>query len=212
MLLPIPVPLLQRLTFGKRPKSKQKGLPLHTARLRRVPSLHRRSRGTPRRAIPGPSRLSRHPCRSTPYTTIPLGLLTGRLMSPARSVTQYQAKQNTIVPTLCVATPLGTLRVPPLAGGRDRLRRCIWKWSTRSVEGCITTRSVGTIKSIKKCRQKDLEYDGLHLVGWGCHSIFLGDYSVEERSIETNLLFLKLYRPCHSQQREVEFFCLFDVA
>lgn len=41
-----------------------------------------------RRAIPGPSRLSRHPCRSTPYTTIPLGLLTGRLASLARLVLQ----------------------------------------------------------------------------------------------------------------------------
>jgi hypothetical protein len=45
----------------------------------RVRSLHRRSRGTPRRAIPGPSRLSRHPCRSTPSTTIPLTLLKGAL-------------------------------------------------------------------------------------------------------------------------------------
>ena len=44
---------------------------------RRVPSLHRRSRGTLRRAIPGPSQLSRHPCRSTPSTAITLGLLTG---------------------------------------------------------------------------------------------------------------------------------------
>ncbi len=37
-----------------------------------------------------------------------------------------------IVPTLCVGTPLGTLRVPALKG-------------TRSVHGCIPTQSVGTI-------------------------------------------------------------------
>ncbi len=43
----------------------------------RVRSLHRRSRGARRRAILGPSRLSRHPCRSTPSATIPLALLKG---------------------------------------------------------------------------------------------------------------------------------------
>ena len=57
---------------------------MHPARLRRVPSLHHCSRGPPRRAIPGPSRLSRHPCRSTPSTTIPLGLLMGPFASSAR--------------------------------------------------------------------------------------------------------------------------------
>ena len=46
---------------------------------RRVPSLHRRSRGTLRRAIPGPSQLSRHPCRSTPSTPPALGLLKGAI-------------------------------------------------------------------------------------------------------------------------------------
>ena len=43
----------------------------------RVRSLHRCSRGPLRRAVHGPSQLSRHPCRSTPYTPIPLTLLTG---------------------------------------------------------------------------------------------------------------------------------------
>jgi len=76
------VPPLRRLTFGKRPKSKQKVLPLaFGSRCARLPSFHHCSRGPPRRAIPGPSRLSRHPCRSTPYATIPLGLLMGRLAS-----------------------------------------------------------------------------------------------------------------------------------
>ena len=42
-----------------------------------VRSLHRHFRGPLRRAILGPSQLSRHPCRSTPYTPIPLTLLTG---------------------------------------------------------------------------------------------------------------------------------------
>jgi hypothetical protein len=79
------VPPLRRLTFGKRPKSKQKVLPLASgSRSARLPSFHHRSRGPPRRAIPGPSRLSRHPCRSTPSTTIPLGLLMGRFASSAR--------------------------------------------------------------------------------------------------------------------------------
>ena len=86
------IPPLRRLTFGRRPKSKQKVLPLasgptaldlirfaHPAgqpsavtALRSVSSLHHCSRGPPRRAIHGPSRLSRHPCRSTPCATIPL--------------------------------------------------------------------------------------------------------------------------------------------
>jgi hypothetical protein len=67
-----------RVPFGKRPKRNQKVLPPpYGSRCARLPSLHHCSRGPPRRAIPGPSRLSRHPCRSTPYTTIPFGLLKG---------------------------------------------------------------------------------------------------------------------------------------
>ena len=42
-----------------------------------VRSFHRCSTGTARRAILGPSHLSRRPCRSTPSTPIPLTLLTG---------------------------------------------------------------------------------------------------------------------------------------
>ena len=79
------VPPLRRVTFGSCPKSNQKVLPLACgSRCARLPSFHHCSRGTPRRAIPGPSRLSRHPCRSTPYATIPLGLLMGRLASSVR--------------------------------------------------------------------------------------------------------------------------------
>ncbi len=82
LLFGLMVPPLRRLTFGRRPKSKQKVLPLASgSRCARLPSFHHCSRGPPRRAIPGPSRLSRHPCRSTPYATIPLGLLMGRLAS-----------------------------------------------------------------------------------------------------------------------------------
>lgn len=100
----IPVPPLRRVTSGKRPRSNQEvfapgirpdfvglirfahpaGQPAAVTALRYVSLFHHCPRGTPRRAIPGPSRLSRHPCRSTPYTTIPLGLLTGRLASSAR--------------------------------------------------------------------------------------------------------------------------------
>ncbi len=53
---------------------------------RRVRSLHRRSRGTLRRAFPGPSQLSRHPCRSTPSTPIPLTLLTGLSVRASRMI------------------------------------------------------------------------------------------------------------------------------
>src|SRR5690606_5308974 len=58
---------------------------------RRVRSLHRHSSGAPRRAILGPSRLSRHPCRSTPSTSIPLTLLKGAI-SGACWFVQKEAK------------------------------------------------------------------------------------------------------------------------
>jgi hypothetical protein len=67
---------------------------------RKIPSLKRSFRGTPRRAIPGPSRLSRHPCRSTPETPLQRGLLngavgvcgyfSGRLSSQSQSQSQNQ--------------------------------------------------------------------------------------------------------------------------
>ena len=77
------------LSFGERVTSlclckekvtKEKAHPTSGSRCARLPSFHPCSRGPPRRAIPGPSRLSRHPCRSTPYATIPLGLLKGALI------------------------------------------------------------------------------------------------------------------------------------
>ena len=48
-------------------------------RCAQVPSLRSRSVGPPPRAIHGPSRLSRHPCRSTHSTEPPLGLPMGRV-------------------------------------------------------------------------------------------------------------------------------------
>ncbi|MDH4607179.1 hypothetical protein E8F12_29855, partial [Pseudomonas sp. BN102] len=41
-------------------------------------------------AIHGPARLSRHPCRSSPCATMPLGLLTGQSRCPTSSA-QVQA-------------------------------------------------------------------------------------------------------------------------
>ncbi len=87
LLSEITVSPLRRLTFFKRQKSKQKRCaPPSGSRFAQLPSLHHCSEGTPRRAIPGPSRLSRHPCRSTLSTTIPFGLLKGRLAAPDRSL------------------------------------------------------------------------------------------------------------------------------
>ena len=66
---------LRRVTFSRRRKSNQKGLPLaYGLRCAQVPSFRSRSVGPPPRAIHGPSRLSRHPCRSTHSTEPPLGL------------------------------------------------------------------------------------------------------------------------------------------
>ncbi len=69
-------------SFGKTQR-RQRSRPSHPVfRLgRKIPSLNRSFRGPPRRAIPGPSRLSRHPCRSTPETPIQRGLLKGALRS-----------------------------------------------------------------------------------------------------------------------------------
>jgi hypothetical protein len=79
----------------------------------RVRSLHRHSRGTPRRAIPGPSRLSRHPCRSTPSTAIPLTLLKGRLVS----LDTLQKNQTSDARTS------GRLGLRSLSGGRVEVLR-----------------------------------------------------------------------------------------
>ena len=75
------------LFFARAKKSKQKKARpnIRPFAARRVPSLHRRSRGRLTRAIHGPLSLSPHPCGSLPYATIPLGLLTGSRVSSARS-------------------------------------------------------------------------------------------------------------------------------
>ena len=61
------------------PKRNQKVLaPSYGLRCAQVPSLRSCSVGPPPRAIHGPSRLSRHPCRSTHSTELPLGLPGGQ--------------------------------------------------------------------------------------------------------------------------------------
>ena len=71
---------------------------------RRVRSLRRRSEGRRTRAIHGPLRLSRHPCRSPLSTTAPLTLLKGRLVPPARSCKKHQTE--TTAGTLQAVLPL----------------------------------------------------------------------------------------------------------
>ena len=71
---------LRRVTFSRRRKSNQKGLPLASGlRCAQVPSRRFSSVGTPPRAIHGPSRLSRHPCREAHCAEPPLGLPMGRV-------------------------------------------------------------------------------------------------------------------------------------
>ncbi len=77
----------------------------------RVRSLHRHSRGTPRRAIPGPSRLSRHPCRSTPSTAIPLTLLKGAVGVACRSVQKKQIKPKSSRATRSPSPSVGRVEV-----------------------------------------------------------------------------------------------------
>ncbi len=65
--------------FWQLPQKEPKGLaPASGSRFARLPSFHPRSGGRRTRAIHGPLRLSRHPCRSLPSTRIPFGLLKGR--------------------------------------------------------------------------------------------------------------------------------------
>jgi hypothetical protein len=91
--------LARRVPFGRRPKRNQKVCaPASGPACGGVPSLHHCSRGPPRRAIPGPSRLSRHPCRSTPCVTIPLGLLKGAIGVAWRCV-QLVDKLRVVHPT-----------------------------------------------------------------------------------------------------------------
>ena len=61
-----------------------------------VRSLHRCSRGPLRRAVHGPSQLSRHPCRSTPYTPIPLTLLTGLLARACRRLLEHSGTDDPV--------------------------------------------------------------------------------------------------------------------
>ena len=69
-----------------RKSNQEEGHPnIRPGALRRVPSLHRRSRGRLTRAIHGPLSLSPHPCGSLPSTTITLGLLTGNRVSSVSS-------------------------------------------------------------------------------------------------------------------------------
>jgi len=96
----------------------------------RVRSLHRHSRGTPRRAIPGPSRLSRHPCRSTPSTAIPLTLLKGAVGVACRSVQKKQIKPKSSRAT----------RSPFPPGGRVELLRSSVGWKTAKPFPRVTSR------------------------------------------------------------------------
>lgn len=88
---------LRRLTFFKRQKSKQKRCaPPSGSRCARLPSLHHCSEGTPRRAIPGPARL-------TLYTTIPFGLLKGAIGAELEIVTPQGIvdKLRVVYPDFC---------------------------------------------------------------------------------------------------------------
>src|SRR5690606_13739196 len=92
-----------------------------------LPSLHRRSGGQRTRAIHGSlSRggliLSRHPCRSLPYTTIPLGLLQGAFGVACYSVhreKQSKAKHASLLPGNADPVPLQEAERRHCAGGRE---------------------------------------------------------------------------------------------
>ena len=81
-----------------------------------VRSLHLRFRGTSRRDILVPSRLSRHPCRSTPSTPIPLTLLTGPLVRARRQLLRSSVEQH----------GFGSRTVPVRRPSAGAVQRGIW--------------------------------------------------------------------------------------
>jgi len=97
--------LLGDLLFSVTKKVSKNACPcIRPVASRRVRSLRRRSEGRRTRAIHGPLRLSRHPCRSPLSTTAPLTLLKGRLVPPARSCKKHHA--GTTAGDLQTALPL----------------------------------------------------------------------------------------------------------
>jgi len=97
--------LLGDLLFSVTKKVSKNACPcIRPVASRRVRSLRRRSEGRRTRAIHGPLRLSRHPCRSPLSTTAPLTLLKGRLVPPARSCKKHQTE--TTAGTLQAVLPL----------------------------------------------------------------------------------------------------------
>ena len=96
---------LRRVTFSRRRKSNQNGLPLaYGLRCAQVPSFRFRSVGTPPRAILDPSRLSRHPCREAHCAESPLGLPMGRVdqdQSPAEAAARPACWRQCVLRNLC---------------------------------------------------------------------------------------------------------------
>src|SRR6218665_2070763 len=131
-----------RVPFGIAPKGTKNASPtIRPCASLRVPSLRRRSGG--RQNGPSLARLclSRHPCRSTPYTTTTLGLLTGRGRSKARSKAKADQDQRPlsltlsrkrerglIVHGLSLTSPLSRLRG---RGGGGGVLICFWSLISR---------------------------------------------------------------------------------
>ena len=118
---------LRRVTFSRRRKSNQKGLPLaYGLRCAQVPSFRSRSVGTPPRAILGPSRLSRHPCREAHCAEPPLGLPMGRAdQKPPRRPTGRPVWRRDPRPTssLCGSRACPRCRHLVLSGGAKSCHR-----------------------------------------------------------------------------------------
>ena len=107
------------------PKRNQKVLaPSYGLRCAQVPSLRLCSVGPPPRAIHGPSRLSRHPCRSTHSAEPPLGLPGGQAdqkhcaprRPTGRPVRSIQKRPWPRCQTCCVVRPSGSDAVMGLLG------------------------------------------------------------------------------------------------
>ena len=129
--------------------------PSYGLRCAQVPSLRSCSVGTPSRAIHGPSRLSRHPCRSTHSTEPPLGLPGGQ---PDQKHCAPRRPTGRPVQFACTALLLLSLtrnegcvrRDAALRRSRRKIRQCVVSVKSGS-QGLRLLRSRSQPRSFGSC-------------------------------------------------------------
>ena len=147
------------------PKRNQKVLaPSYGLRCAQVPSLRLCSVGTPSRAIHGPSRLSRHPCRSAHSTEPPLGLPGGRADQK-----HCAARRPTGQPNCCgMRSPRSCRRNEAASGGAAVVRSGDFVVSGKNrSSGFTTTTSPDAASSLRQLlREERGMAGGVKMLQW----------------------------------------------